>query len=123
MAEAISVSISGREEVNSFLRKVINDLGDMTDANKELSSKLAREASALAPKLTGRLASSIKGEVVGKAAQISANTIYAGVIEYGWAQRNIAAQPYLSKAVTGTNLPTLVYEEYIRQVIKKYNLD
>lgn len=123
MAEAITVSISGVEEVNATLRKVVDTLGEMTDANRQLSSEIAAKASAIAPRRTGRLASSITGKVDGKAATISANTPYAGVIEYGWPARNIPEQSYLRRAATESATPVVVYEEHIKNTIKKYNLD
>jgi hypothetical protein len=125
MSEAISVSVKGVEEVQSTLRKILKDLGDMEEANQELASELARKASDLAPKVTGALASSIKGTVKGKVAQLSAgneSVPYAGVIEYGWPAKNIAEQSYLRAAATGTNVQE-VYEKYIKSIVKKYNVD
>ena len=48
----------------------------------------------------------------------------AATIEYGWPQKNIQAQPYLSKTVNA-NMGYIVekYNNYIQDEIKKYNLD
>jgi hypothetical protein len=127
MAEAISVSIKGLAEVKSALDKVEKDLVDRSELNKDLSDELSRKASAMAPRLTGALASSVKGNPSNEKAQILAgsNSVpYAGVQEYGWPQRNIQAQPYLRPAVFD-NMGYIVekYNNYIESIVKKYNLD
>jgi hypothetical protein len=127
MAEAISVSIRGLDEVKSSLNKLGNALENNLDLNKELSSTLAQKASALAPRLTGALASSVQGNPSEKKAQIlagSSSVPYAGVQEYGWAQRNIAAKPYLRPAVYN-NIGYIIqkYNDSIEAAVKKYNLN
>lgn len=127
MAEAISISVKGVAEVKAAISKVGKDLSNASDLNKELSTELARKASAMAPVLTGALASSVKGNPSNEKAQILAgsNAVpYAGVQEYGWPNRNIEAQPYLRPAVFN-NMPYIVekYNNYIGTIVKKYNLD
>jgi phage gpG-like protein len=127
MAEAITVTLKGVDEV----KKSLNDLGQALennlDLNKELSTTLAQKASALAPRLTGALASSVQGNPSEKKAQIlagSSSVPYAGVQEYGWAERNIPAQPYLRPAVYN-NIGYIIekYNDSIDAAIKKYNLN
>ena len=127
MAEAVSISITGEAEVKSALRQVEKDIKNRLDLNKELSTELSRKASAMAPKLTGALASSVKGNPSADKAQIVAGNdkvVYAGVQEYGWPEHNIQAQPYLRPAVYD-NLIYIEqkYNNYIKSVIKKYNLN
>jgi phage gpG-like protein len=127
MAEAISFSVEGIKEVNATLDKLGRDLESNLDLNKELSSTLSQKASAMAPRLTGALASSVVGNPSAEKAQIvagSAAVPYAGVQEYGWPGRNIEAQPYLRPAVFN-NMGYIVekYNDNISNAIKKYNLD
>jgi len=127
MAEAITVDIKGIKEAQATINKLAKDLEKNESLNKELSSTLAQKASALAPKLTGALASSIVGNPSSERAQIvagSATVPYAGVQEYGWPDRNIEAQPYLRPAVYN-NMDYIIakYEDSIKANIKKYNLD
>jgi hypothetical protein len=126
MAEA-NISIQGVQEVKDTLKKLGRDLESNTELNKELSTTLSQKASALAPKLTGALASSVVGNPSAEKAQIRAGSPavpYAGVIEYGWPQRNITAQPYLRPAVNN-NMGYIIekYNSSIQEAIKKYNLD
>jgi phage gpG-like protein len=127
MAEAISVEITGVKEVTDTINKLAKDLESNTELNKELSSSLSQKASAMAPRLTGALASSVKGNPSAEKAQIlagSAAVPYAGVQEYGWPEKNIQAQPYLRPAVYN-NMGYIIekYNESIQKAIKKYNLD
>jgi len=125
MAEAIT--IQGVKEVTDSLNKLARDLESNIELNKELSTNLSQKASALAPRLTGALASSVQGNPSAEKAQIlagSAAVPYAGVIEYGWPNRNIQAQPYLNPAVNN-NMGYIVekYNDSIQAAIKKYNLN
>lgn len=127
MAEAIGISIQGIKEVTSTLEKLGKDLESNIELNKELSSTLSQKASAIAPRLTGALASSVKGNPSAEKAQIlagSAAVPYAGVQEYGWPDKNIKAQPYLKPAVNN-NMGWIIekYNDSISNAIKKYNLD
>ena len=125
MAEG--VTISGVNEVNSSLKKLASTLENNLSFNKELSSDLAKKASAVAPRLTGALASSVEGNGTQRKVQIlagSAAVPYAGVIEYGWPQHNIEARPYLRPTVQkNMNYIIAKYEDDIKANIKKYNLD
>ncbi|MFN7583756.1 MAG: hypothetical protein ACK5P0_00190 [bacterium] len=125
MAEEIT--ITGVKEVIDTLNKLGKDLESNEELNKELSSTLSQKASAMAPRLTGALASSVKGNPSAEKAQIlagSAAVPYAGVQEYGWPEKNINAQPYLRPAVHN-NMGYIIekYNESIQKAIKKYNLD
>jgi len=103
MAEEIT--ITGVKEVIDTLNKLGKDLESNEELNKELSSTLSQKASAMAPRLTGALASSVKGNPSAEKAQIlagSAAVPYAGVQEYGWPEKNINAQPYLSSSSSRT---------------------
>lgn len=127
MAEVISISVEGEAQVKAALNKVEKDLIDRSELNKDLSDELSKKASAMAPRLTGALASSVKGNPTNEKAQILAgnNVVpYAGVQEYGWPAKNIQAQPYLRPAVFD-NMGYIVekYNKYIESIVKKYNLD
>ncbi len=126
MAEA-GITIKGIKEVTDTLNKLGKDLESNIELNKELSTTLSQKASAMAPKLTGDLASSVLGNPSAEKAQIlagSAGVPYAGVIEYGWPNRNIQAQPYLNPAVRDSMGYIIEkYNDSIKEAIKKYNLN
>jgi len=126
MAEA-NISIQGVKEVTDSLDKLARDLKSNIELNKELSTTLSQKASAMAPKLTGALASSVQGNPSAEKAQIlagSAAVPYAGVQEYGWPERNIRPQPYLNPAVKD-NIGYIIekYNDSIQKAIKQYDLN
>lgn len=127
MAEAIEFSLKGVNEVKASLDKLEEGIRENIELNKELSDTLSQKASAMAPRLTGALASSVVGNPSAQKAQIvagSASVPYAGVIEYGWPNKNIKAQPYLVPAVNN-NMGYIIqkYEDSIKDIVKKYDLD
>jgi hypothetical protein len=126
MAEVV-INVEGVKQVTDTLNKLAKDLESNVELNKELSTTLAQKASAMAPRLTGALASSVQGNPSAEKAQILAGSnavVYAGVQEYGWPEKNIQAQPYLRPAVYN-NLGYIIekYNDSIQERIKKYNLD
>lgn len=126
MAEA-NISIQGVKEVTDSLKRMARDLESNLDLNKELSTNLSQKASAMAPRLTGALASSVQGNPSAEKAQIlagSAAVPYAGVIEYGWPAKNKEARPYLNPAVQN-NMGYIIekYNDSIKKAIKQYDLD
>ena len=126
MAE-VNISIQGIKEVTDSLNKMARDLESNIELNKELSTTLSQKASALAPKLTGALASSVVGNPSAEKAQIlagSAAVPYAGVIEYGWPAKNKEARPYLTPAVNN-NIGYIIekYNDSIQKAVQKYNLN
>lgn len=126
MAEA-GITITGVKQVTDTLNKLGKDLESNLELNKELSTTLSQKASAMAPRLTGALASSVQGNPSAEKAQIlagSAAVPYAGVIEYGWPAKNRQAQPYLNPAVNN-NMGYIIekYNESIKKAIQKYDLN
>jgi len=127
MAEAIEINLIGVKEAQAAIDKLAVELEKNITLNKELSQTLAQKASAMAPRLTGALASSVVGNPSEEKAQILAGSEavpYAGVIEYGWPNKNIQAKPYLRPAVNDNmNYIIAKYEDSIKENIKRYNLD
>lgn len=127
MAEALTVKVEGLRETVAAMKKLEGGLDDLKDTNAALGNEIASRASALAPRRTGNLASTIKANRAAKKVSIkagSAKVPYAGVIEYGWNARNIEPQSYLRKAAF-ENREFIVqkYEEGIKDVIRKYDFD
>lgn len=121
------VRVKGLNETLSALRKLGDDMEDLKTANQKLGTEIAAEAAAIAPKLSGALASSIRANRAKKRVTIKAGNTrvpYAGVIEYGWPRRGIEAQSYLRKAAfDNKDLISRRYEDNIKEVIKKWDFD
>ena len=102
MAEPVSWTITGDVEVASTLRKAGRSLEDMTSAHASAAGIIAPAAQARAPRLTGALASATRPASSKEGAGIENALPYFGPIHYGWAERNIAAQPFVDEAVADT---------------------
>ncbi len=124
---AAAIEVTGIRELNKALKGVGDDFEDLKDANQLLGQLVANRATALVPVRSGKLASSIKTNRAKNKVTISAGRAsvpYAGVIEYGWGKRGIKARPYLNKAVNEKKGEIKEkYEENIKNIIKKYDLD
>ena len=107
------------------MNKLEKDIETSSNILSDLGRNIASKASAIAPKLTGKLASSVGSKFEKGTLQIYAgneSVPYAGVIEYGYPMRNIDAQPYLRPSVD-MGVIEQKYNQHIEQSIKKYNLD
>jgi hypothetical protein len=82
------------------------DVGDLSDTSRRAAGLVADRARALAPRVSGRLAGDIRVEVDrvgpdGSTADVlvgSSLVPYAGPIHFGWHDRNIEPQPFLTDA-------------------------
>ena len=99
------------------LRRTLKDfedgVADLKDANAAAAEIVAREAQARAPKRSGALAGTIRGNrAAGKAvvAAGKAKVPYAGPIHWGWPARGIPRRPFITDAAAATQTTWL--EEY-----------
>ena len=122
MAE-FTVAVKGLREVVRSFNQYEGAVQDLKEANYAIGSKVAQTASAIAPQQTGALASSIRANKAKQKVQIKAGGAkvpYAGVQEYGWAQRNIQAQPFLRRAAwTERNYVKEQYTQNIQAIGRK----
>lgn len=122
-----AVEVTGLKECLRDLKKAGADFEELKDANNELARTVASKAAAVAPRSSGALAASIKGNRAKNKVSVkagSARVPYAGVQEYGWPARNIEAKSYI-RATTYQNIDSIMetYEDNIKSIIKKYDLD
>lgn len=105
MATQAGISVSGLSRLRRDLRKAGDDMGDLKEANARAASIVAAEAARRAPRKTGRLASSVRGNRAASRASVSAGRAavpYAGPIHYGWPARGIEANPFVTDAAQAT---------------------
>jgi hypothetical protein len=120
------VQIKGLNEVTRNLKMFGATAEDLKEANAKISSKVAGDAAAIVPVLTGKLQSTIKGNKAQRKASIKAGSAavpYAGRVEYGYPKVNQKAQPFLQRAAW-TNQWFIIeqYEDNLNEIIRKYNL-
>lgn len=125
---ATGVKITGLRETVRNLEKLGVDVDDIKAAFTAIAADVAREAGALVPVASGALKASIRpGRTKNKAivrAGTAARAPYAGVINYGWPSRGIAATGFLTTPANrdlDTKVATIDRE--LQALIRRRNLD
>ena len=110
----MTIKVEGLTRLTRDLEKLGIELSDLKDAMAKLADMGAQAAIRHAPKRTGALAASIRGNRAKSKAVVTGGrgktTGYAGVINYGSPTRGIAAERYMQKAdadVAPHIIPTL----------------
>ncbi len=124
MARAV-LHVEGMPAVRRKLRALGDDLVDLKEANARAAAIVATAAAARAPKRTGRLAASIRGNRAVGRAEVKAGGArvpYAGPVHWGWPARGITAQPFAAEAAQQTEHVWLpAYAEDVARVVDKLN--
>ena len=114
------LELLGGKELRASLKAAGDDLADLKAAHAAAAAIIAAAAKGMAPRRTGRLATSIRGSGSKAEAIVQAGVVYAGVIEFGWPRRNIPGQPYLVPAARDTEPEWRpAYEAELQRIIAK----
>lgn len=102
MATIVSTRVEGLSALVRQLEQLGGDVEDVKDVMAGIAAKGARLASGFAPRRTGALAASIRGNRAKARAVVTAGTAsrtpYAAVVNYGWPRRNIPANGFMQRA-------------------------
>jgi hypothetical protein len=119
----VSVKVTGLRQLRAAMKKAGDDLADFKDANAAVATLIASAASSAAPRRTGRLAASGRGNRAAGRAVVQfggARLRYAGPIHWGWPARHIIARPFASDAAVSTQPRWLpIYEDTVAKIIDK----
>ena len=105
MAQQPGVKVSGTREMRRTLKQAGAELEDLKAVNAAIAAMVASRAAARAPRQSGNLAASVRGNrAVGKATVQAgkARVPYAGAIHWGWPARGITAQPFIADTAQDT---------------------
>lgn len=105
MASQPVVRVVGARELRAAMRRAGHDLADLKDVNADVAQLASRQARTDAPRLTGRLAGTVRPGATQSAAILRAggrSVPYAAVIHWGWPARHIAPHPFLVQAAEET---------------------
>lgn len=121
---AKSTSVEGAGPVRRAFRDMAADVGDTKPA--DVAAERARDrARQLVPRRSGALSDSIRVESLPTGAELvagSSSVPYAGVIEYGWPARHIAAQPYMRPTVTDDGRELVEpYTDHIDGLMRRFD--
>lgn len=117
----VTVRVDGLRKLRRELREFAGNCDDLKAANAAAAQIVATAAAAGAPRRSGRLAASVRGNRAVSRAQVRAGGAalpYAGPIHYGWPAHNITAQPFVTDAAQRTE-PTwrAAYEAGVQQAV------
>lgn len=94
------MKIDGFRELRRDLKRATPEVNKaLTFEMRRVANMVASDARGLAPKLTGRLAASLKGSATQRRATVRSTLPYAGPIHWGWPKRNIKPQPFIQQTV------------------------
>lgn len=105
MSRDTAVRVEGLGKLRRELRAVAGDLDDLKTAHATAAALVAAAAAARAPRRSGALASSIRGNRAASRATVrggGARVPYAGPIHWGWPDRGIPARPFVVDAAQAT---------------------
>ncbi len=120
-----TVRVEGRAELARALRQMTGDLSDLKDANAAVADLVAQAASSRAPRRSGALAASVRGNRAAGRATVTvggARIPYAGPIHYGWPARGIEPRPFVDDAASATEAAwTALYEQAVDRIVDAVN--
>ena len=93
------VEVRGAASIARGLRETGRGITDLEPEHRAGADALAAATRGRAPRRTGRLASSVEGKAQRNTLTVEVRVPYAGVQEFGWPARRIAAQPYARPAL------------------------
>ena len=127
MARVQGYSVEGLTAVVKALQAAGLDVQDLKGAFSRLAAEGARLAAGYAPRRSGALASSIRGNKAKSKAVVSAGNArrvpYAGPINYGWPSRGIRGREFMQRvdAELGPRAITLL-EQDVNRVLREKGL-
>jgi hypothetical protein len=123
MSAAPTVVVEGARELRATMKRAGADLDDLKDAHAEVAAYVASASSSAAPRASGRLAASVRGNRAQASAVVKAGGAavpYAGPIHWGWPGHNIAAQPFMADTAARTEPHwTATYLAAIERIVGK----
>lgn len=102
MATIGGARVTGLAALQRDLLALGVEVSDLKDVMGNLAQEGARLAASFAPRRTGTLADSVKGNRARNAAIVKAGSVrkapYAGAINYGWRRRHIKPSLFMQRA-------------------------
>ncbi len=119
------IRVDGLRRLRRDLKRVVGKLDDLKLANAKALAVVVPAAQARAPRRTGALAGSLRGNKSASRATVSAGGArlpYAGPIHWGWPARQIEAQPFIADAAVATEPAWLpAYEADVQAAVDLVN--
>lgn len=120
------LEIEGGRNLRRTLKQAGKNLDDLKAIHREVGDIVVGRATGWAPRVSGRLAGSIRAGATRRAAVIRAGNNrksasgvpYAAPIHWGWPRRGISANPFLSYSAQATESTWVgVYFDYVEDTL------
>jgi hypothetical protein len=122
MARAL-VRVDGAKQLRATMKAAGVDLSDLNAVNKRTAEKVSAVAAPRTPRRSGALAATVRPAGTRTAAIVRAGTAavaYASVIEFGWPDRHIEAQPFVTSAAHDTEPEwTGYYQQEVEKILDR----
>ena len=116
------VEVEGGRRLRSSLKKAGVDMKRLSAINRKAATMVANAARPATPRLTGRLAASVRAGATQRAGIVRAGrkTLpYAGPIHWGWPRRGIRPQPWIANTASATEGAWVpLYERHMKEIVK-----
>jgi hypothetical protein len=97
--DVVRVEMTGADDVARRLGRLSHDVDDMHAVFAGVADAIAAAERNYAPKVTGRLAAGIASSATRRAGGVTLGGVpYAGVQNFGWSRRGIAAHLFAQRA-------------------------
>lgn len=117
----VTVRVEGAAKLRRALRRAGVELDELKDAHARVAALVAQLSIPRAPRRTGRLAASTRGNRAAGRARVSAGGAalpYGPPIHWGWPARGIKAQPWLAATAADSEAQWLSeYEQDLARII------
>lgn len=116
--------VVGGRQLRKTLREAGDDLTDLKTAHRQAAGIAADGAAARAPRVSGRLAATIRaaGTKTAGIVRVGNNTRvpYGPPIHWGWGRRHIAANPFASRGAQESQPQWLpIYERVVDEALNQ----
>lgn len=124
----MEIRIDGGRQLRAGLANVENGLEDLKAAHKEAAGIAAAGAQARVPKVSGKLAGTIRAAGTARAGIVRVGTKakapYGGPINYGWSKRNIRPSFFLNDGAQATEPRWIpVYMQHLEDLVNRIQGD
>lgn len=100
-----ALQVEGLPQLRRAFRQLEAGLEDLKDANQAVATLVATGSAGRAPRRTGTLAGSVRGNRAAATARVmagGARAPYAGPVHWGWPARHLEAQPFIADTAVAT---------------------
>lgn len=95
----VQVQVTGADDVARRFGVLSRGVDDLHGTYVGVAQQIAAQARSFAPKVTGRLAGGVVGSATRRAGGVTIRGVpYAGVQNFGWQRRGIAASLFMQRA-------------------------